>query len=663
MLHIIEAIIFIILLLFTVYGFFQPLYIRYRLIRSAQSEDRYDKPIKRISDAFFSFFFLLCSIKRERIFTGIMHLFILYGSLTFDTVSINHILEGFNKNRNLFGHGAIRSFHSAWADVFGIMVLIAILYFIIKRYIVRPKSYTYPSMESFFIYTLLITVTLSFFLYEGAAISHNTDHAYSAFLGQKIAEWLFSGGASMTLVKVFWWIHILNVFVFVLYVPRSKYLHMIFGPINIAFQDYGSSGFMKPLNLDMENPEVESFGVVKVTDMRWKDILDSFACIDCGRCDDHCPANQTQKPLSPKNIHIKLKDYLLKDKAIILNPEKKQEVKPLMDGIYEQDEIWTCTSCGACMYVCPVKNEHLPKILGIRQSLTLMESKFPKELNQFFKGMETNSNPWGFGASGRTDWTEGEDIQTLSQDPNIDILYWVGCAGAFDDKSKKVSAAMVKILKAANINFGILGREEGCCGDQARKLGHEYLFQMLAQQNLEIFKNYKVKKILVTCPHGYNTFKNDYPVFAKTLKTDWDIEVIHHSQLIAELIKTGKLIVNKKIQSSITYHDPCYLGRHNQEFDAPRFILKETGANLKEMKDHKYHSFCCGAGGGLMWTEETLGSRINHTRTDHVLMTGAEIVATSCPFCMTMLDDGIKDKGKEEQHKVKDIAQIFVDTL
>jgi len=663
MLHWIEAIVFVIVLLFTVYGFFYPLTIRYRLIRSARAEDRFNRPVKRIGDAVFSFFFLLCSVKRERIFTGIMHFFILYGSLTFDTVSINHILEGFNENWNLFGHGALRSFHSAWADVFGIMVLVAVMYFIIKRWVVRPPSYTYPSWESLIIYTLLITVTLTFFLYEGAAISHHPDHAYSAFAGQWIGTWLFTGGAGPGTVKLFWWIHILNVFAFVLYVPRSKYLHMIFGPVNIAFQDYGSSGLMRPLNLDMENPEVDRFGVVKATDLRWKDILDSFACIDCGRCDDYCPANQTGKPLSPKNIHINLKKYLLENRRQILDPEKKEEAPDLMAGTYTADEIWTCTSCGACMAVCPVKNEHLPKIMGIRQSQALMESKFPRELNQFFKSMETNQNPWGFGASGRTDWTEGLEVKILAQDPKVDILYWVGCAGAFDEKARKVSAAMVRILEKAGVNFGILGTEEGCCGDQARRLGHEYLFQIMAQQNLEIFKRYQVQKILVTCPHGYNTFKNDYPAFARTLGLAWDIEVIHHSQFINQLIKSGRVTLSGGQPSHVTYHDPCYLGRHNQEFEAARSILKKSGAHLREMARNRRHSFCCGAGGGLMWTEETLGTRINHTRTEQALDTGAATIVTSCPFCMTMLDDGIKDKGREEEKRVRDIAQIIADQL
>jgi Fe-S oxidoreductase len=666
MLHWIEAIIFIVLLILTAYGFFQPLYVRYKLIKLAKPENRYDKPLKRIKDAVFSFFFLLCSVKKERIFTGIVHIFILYGSLTFDTVSINHILEGFNENWNIFGHGTIRSIHSAWADVFGIMVLLAVLYFIIRRWVFRPKSYTYPSLESVIIYALLITVTITFYLYEGAAIAHNPAHSYSAFAGKEIAGWMQSvlgGSVTMTAVKIFWWIHIINVFLFVLYVPRSKYLHMIFGPINIAFQNYGSTGFIKPLELDLEN--AESFGVVKVTDLTWRDLLDGFACIDCGRCDDYCPANQTGKPLSPKNLILNLKKYLLKEKKYLLKANKEDvDLKDLMEWTYTPDEIWTCTTCGACMHVCPVKNEHLPKILGLRQSQVLMNSQFPAELSQFFKNMETNNNPWGFGAATRADWAEDLNIKTLSEDPDVDILFWVGCAGAFDERSKKVTLSMVKILQEAGINFGILGMEENCCGDQARRLGNEYLFQMLAQENIETLQRYNVKKILLTCPHGYNILKNDYPVLAKSLGIDdWDIEVVHHSQLIAELIQTGKLTLKQKVESTVTFHDPCYLGRHNKMVAPPRSVLTQVGARLKEMKKNRYHSLCCGAGGGLMWTEEKLGARVNHMRTDHALAAGVETICTSCPFCMTMLDDGVKDKGKEEEFNVKDIAEIVVQCL
>jgi len=665
MLHWIEAFIFFVLLILTVYGFFQPLYIRYKLVKVAQPEYRYDNPFKRILDALTSFFFLRCSIKKERIFTGLMHFFFLYGSFTFDTVSINHILEGFNENWNIFGHGLVRSIHSAWADIFGIMVLVVVVYFIIRRWVFRPKSYTYPSLESILIYALLATVTITFFLYEGAVIAHNPVHSYSAFVGKEIAAWMqgfFTGGVGMTGVKIFWWIHIINVFVFVIYVPRSKYLHMIFGPINIAFKNYNSSGAIKPLTLDLET--AEKFGVVDIKDLTWRDLFDGFACIDCGRCDDYCPANLTGKPLSPKNLILKIKQYLLKEQKTLIGPgSENPDLASLMEKIYTPEEIWTCTTCGACMHVCPVKNEHIPKIIGLRQSQMLMESKFPEELNQFFKNMETNANPWGFGASTRADWCEGLDLKILSNDSEVDILFWVGCAGAFDERSKKVTLAVVKLLQAANVNFGILGLEEGCCGDQTRRLGNEYMFQLMAQQNIEILKNYNIKKILVTCPHGYNTFKNDYPAFAKTLDINWDIEVIHHSQFLSQLMQEGKLKLKEKADTSVTFHDPCYLGRHNKVFDPPRSVLKMAGVHLQEMKNNRYHSFCCGAGGGLMWTEENLGSRVNHTRTDNALASDAEIICTSCPFCMTMLDDGIKDKHREEEKKVKDIAEILVQCL
>ena len=559
MLYWLETIIFSIILILTIYGFFYPLYLRYKLIKTGQPANRFDRPLKRTKDAIFSFFFLTCSVKKERVVTGLVHFFILYGSLTFDTISLNHVLEGYKENLNVFGHGLIRSIHSAVVDVFVIMVLAAVLYFIIRRYVFRPSYYTYPSKESAIIYALLVTVTLTFLLFEGADIAHNPDHGYLSFLGKAVAGWM--GPVNMTLVKVFWWIHILNVFAFVLYVPRSKYLHMIAGPVNIAFQDYKQKGAIKPLDID--NEDAVSFGVVKATDLTWKDLLDSFACVDCGRCDDFCPANRSGKPLSPKNLMLNLKKYLLAEKKALLKGSS-DDLPPLMAGTYTADEIWTCTSCGACMYVCPVMNEHVPKIIGLRQSLTLMESKFPEELNLFYKGMETNSNPWGIGSSTRGEWAEGLDIKILRQDANVDILYWVGCAGAFDDRAKKVSTAMVKILKKAGVNFGILGVEENCCGDQARRLGNEYMFQMLARQNVEIFKNYNIKKILVTCPHGYNIFKNEYPEYAKKLGIDdWGIEVIHHSEFIAELIEQGKLTIDPKIKASLTYHDPCYLGRHN----------------------------------------------------------------------------------------------------
>ncbi|MFQ6084468.1 MAG: heterodisulfide reductase-related iron-sulfur binding cluster [Candidatus Aminicenantia bacterium] len=662
MLSFTEICLFIFVFTLTVFGFMKPIYFRYQLIRLGKLEDRYNSPLKRIKDAFISFFFLKCSVKKERIFTGVIHFFILYGALIFDTVTVNHILEGFKEDFYLFGYGTLGFIHSLLVDIFALLVILGVLYFIVRRYVFKPKALTYPSFESAVIYFFLLTVTLTFLFYEGAETALHSFNNRGAFLGEIVAPWVLkivpAGWSPELMVRISWWLHILIVFGFVVYVPRSKYFHILTGPINIAFQNYQPKGIIKPI--DIEKSEV--FGVEKFTDFTWKDLLDGFACVDCGRCEDYCPASQSEKPLSPKNLILHLKDGLLKEGSLLLTNQETQ-LNPLMNNIFFEDEIWTCTTCGACMQVCPVKNEHIPKIIGLRQSQVLMEGKFPSELNQFFRNIETNSNPWGIGSATRADWAEELELKTLVQNSNVELLYWVGCAGSFDDRGKKVSSALVKILKEAKINFGILGQEEKCCGDQARRLGNEYLFQTLAMENIKIFQKYNIKKIVVTCPHGYNTFRNEYPQLAELLgDNQWKVEVLHHSQLIFELIKQGKIKLNKKIES-LTFHDPCYLGRHNVIFDLPRKILSSSSRKFIEIKNHREHSFCCGAGGGLMWTEEKLGQRINHLRIEEAINTHAQIISTACPFCLTMLEDGLKDKGKEEEIKVKDIAEIVAECL
>jgi len=651
MLSLLEIVVFVAILVLTVYGFLYPLYLRYRLIRLGRNENRFDRPLKRFWDAVSSFFFLRCSVKKERVFTGLVHFFILYGSLTFDTVSAHHILEGFVEGAHLAPvHGLI-------ADFFGVMVLLAVGYFIVRRYGLRPKSYTYPSRESAIIYTLLITVTLTYFLYAASAIARHPDHGGLAFVSTWLSQYVPGTEAA---VKIFWWLHILNVFAFVLYVPRSKYLHMIFGPINIAFQNHEPRGRIRSLDLEDETAEV--FGVRTYSELTWRDLFDGFACIDCGRCDDYCPAFTTDKPLSPKKIIMNLRDGLLVSGREKLK-DKEKAFDPLMGSIYQEDEIWTCTTCGACMEVCPVKNEHIPKIIGIRQSQVLMEAKFPAELNQFFKNMETNSNPWGFGSATRADWMEGKRLKTLAQDGEADILYWVGCAGAFDERGRKVTDAFLKILEAGDVSFAVLGGEEKCCGDQVRRLGNEYMFQMMAMENIEILTRYKVRKMVVTCPHGYNTFKNEYPALARAAGLEWNIEVVHHSELIDALLRGDKLRLKTPLASSLTYHDPCYLGRHNKIYQLPRQVLRSTASGLVEMKHHTTQSLCCGGGGGLMWTEENLGTRINHKRTDEAMATGAAVICTSCPFCMTMLQDGVTDRGGAEAHEVLDLAEVVARCL
>ncbi len=650
MLTFIESIVFLIMLGLTIMFFFIPLIRIFKLVKLGQKEKRFNNPVKRILDAVSSFFLLLCSIKKERIFAGVAHIFLLYGSLTFDTISVYHILEGFNKNI----HPA--NIHVIIADLISIGVLLATLFFIIKRYVIRKSSYTYGTFESPIIYALLITVTLTFLLYEGASIAFHSGRDSVAFVGNIIAGWLPS---SYLFLKISWWLHIINVFAFILYVPRSKYMHMFMGPMNIAFKSESSTSYLKTVDLET----AESFGITAYQDMSWKDLFDGFACIDCGRCTDYCPAALSGKELSPKTIITKMRDDLLIEGTKKLK-DPDYQIPPLMDRVFTDDEIWSCTTCGACMEVCPVLNEHIPKIIGLRQSRVLMEAKFPEVFNQFFRNLETNSNPWGFGSSTRGEWTQGLDIKKASEVTDAEILYWVGCAGSFDDRNKKVTQAMITILNNAGINYAILGSEENCCGDPARRAGNEYLFQIMATQNIETLMRYKFKKIITTCPHCFSTFRNEYDDVAKLTGVEFEMpEVVHHSEYINELISEGKISIKREDTKTITYHDPCYLGRHNGVYKQPRNVIKSAGLELKEMKNSKSHSFCCGGGGSLMWAEEDQGERINHVRTDEVLETGVDTVCTSCPYCTTMLSDGIKDKEKEDQVKVKDIAEIIAENI
>jgi Fe-S oxidoreductase len=369
-------------------------------------------------------------------------------------------------------------------------------------------------------------------------------------------------------------------------------------------------------------------------------------------------------------IIFNLKNHLLQDAAKYKSRDR-ESLKSLMDEVFTPDEIWTCTTCGACTHVCPVEIEHIPKIVGLRRGQVLMESKFPGELNAFFRNMETNSNPWGIGFSDRAAWAEGLDVKLVSESPQAGYLFWVGCAGSFDEEGKKISQALVSVLQKARIDFAILGAEEKCCGDSARRLGNEYLYQMQAAENILAFHNNGVQRIITICPHGYNTFKNEYPALLPLLpdlpseakESFGRIEILHHTQLIAELLREGKIHLNSGRDLSLTYHDSCYLGRHNGIIKEPREILSRVdGARFKELPQCREHSFCCGAGGGLMWTEESLGQRINHMRTAEVISASPDLVVTSCPFCQTMLVDGLKDK-EQAQIKVKDIAQLVAESL
>ena len=477
------------------------------------------------------------------------------------------------------------------------------------------------------------------------------------------AAGILAGVSSETLHKVFWWAHNLVILIFLIYIPHSKHLHLLGSIPNIFFRSFRPK--VELSKLDLEDESRETFGITKIEEFTWKQLLDLYACTECGRCQVNCPAYLTKKPLSPWHLIHDLKEHLKKKAPLLLKKNSKEEnqenepkilTKKLVGEVITDDVIWSCTTCMGCQNACPVFIEHIHKIIDMRRTLVLDDSSMSQEVQRCFTNMENNSNPWGIGFSARADWAKDLEVKIMGEDSSVDYLLWVGCAGSFDDRNKKVATALVKILKAANISFAILGTEEKCCGETARRMGNEYLAQMLIQENVEILKGYNVKKIIALCPHCMNSFKKDYPQFGG------NYEVIHHSVFIQELLKSGKIKLQIPLNSTMTYHDSCYLGRHNDIYNPPREILKSVeGIKLIEMDRWGEKSFCCGAGGGRMWMEEHLGTRINETRTEDALKTGAEKICTACPYCLTMFEDGLKAKQKEL--KVMDVAEVIEQSL
>jgi Fe-S oxidoreductase len=665
-----ERVAFLGIILITAIAFAVPVLRRLRLMAAGRPEKRLLAPLEQIVGAFTKVFFQRCTLRNERIATGFMHVLIFYSALSFDTMTVSHTLEGFIPEFFLFGRTRLGLLFSGFLDLAAILVLCGVAFFAVRRFIIKPKAYATTRGDSAVIYIALTVVTLSYVYFEAFAVAHHPEAVRWSFFGRTLASLISGGSLSAAAIaaqfRISWWVHILLVYAFIAYVPHSKYFHMFTGPFNVLFGAPGSSGRLKPL--DIEGSEV--FGLEKAPDLTWKDTLDTFACMECGRCQDVCPAFASDKPLSPKMILFNLEKHLLAAGKKILGG-KRDDLPTLCPDVHTSDEIWTCTTCGACMHVCPVEIEHIRKIVGVRQSEVLMQSRFPQELNPFFRNMETNSNPWGIGFSERAAWAEGLDVPLLADHPQAEYLYWVGCAGSFDEEGKKTARAFVSILKAAGVDFAILGTEEKCCGDQARRLGNEYLFQSLALENMTVFTRYKVRKIITGCPHGYNTLKNEYPGLAdaQTQLSPEDkaliksIEVHHAVEILDDLLNRGILNSTCSFAGPLTYHDPCYLARHNRLVDAPRRVLGQVCASgFRELGRYGEHGFCCGAGGGLMWTEERLGKRINHLRAEEVIASGAALVAVSCPFCQTMLRDALKDKDRPDI-QVKDIIQLTADAL
>lgn len=678
------------------------------MVRSGAKENL-SSDVKRRIDSLIQYVFFHKKVLDDKSY-GFMHMFYFYGFLILGIGHMELVLHGltkfmlhFDKEPFLYRHflpnWIIKPFELS-QDFMAFLVLLMVSIALFRRIFIPKKRLLPRSKDAEIILWLIGALYLTFFIYIPSEVVGRVSSGelqvgflwflpVSSLVAQVYA--LSSPEVLAFLLNLGFWSHLAIFLGFAVYIPRSKHLHLIAAGPNIYFRHFDA--IAKPNTIDFENSE--SFGVERVDHLSWKALLDTFACTECGRCDAVCPAALTNKPLHPKKVlhDIKLnlryenwsmfKQYKnfkgdtlpgkegelesISLKTPLISREKMAPEKIEANGSYDLhgqihlDDIWGCTTCAACVDACPVLIDSVPtSLINLRRHLVMMEaSDYPKELNPAMKGMEMQGNPWGVGQDSRTEWATSLDVPVMSEKGEAEYLFWVGCAGATDDRAKKIQQALVRVLKKAQVDFAILGCEEKCTGDPARRMGNEYLFDMLAKENIATLSKYKFKKIFTSCPHCFNSLKNEYKDFG----TNYSVQ--HHSELINELFRDKKLSLElkNKLDGEVSFHDPCYLGRYNETYEAPRDVIKNAcGKTPTEMAMNKRESFCCGAGGGRMFMEEHIGKRINHERTEQALATGAKTIATGCPFCMTMLSDGMKDKDRDDV-KVKDIAELVAENL
>ncbi len=641
--------------------------------------------------------------KKERA-SGLMHALIFWGFCILLIRSITLYAEGFSQGWHLPFLGDeffLGYLYIALKDVMEAIVLLMVIYAVFRRACLKPER-LHNTWEAYFVLGMIGVLMVSDLLYDGAryqlVMMHNNpgqlhffnNPAYgSEFLWTPVtraAAILLSGmnaDAAGSVMTGMFWLHIITQLTFLNFLPLGKHFHVITALPNVFLKSQGYP-HEKARLLDLEDEDAwedESLGINHIHQFNWKQGLDLYTCTECGRCKEVCPAHTTDKPLNLHDFNDQLKQELFDNGENLIqrarlaatinsgdDPEAVEAIKAkmaelgskkqLIGEVIAEDTLWACTTCRACEAVCPVAIEHVPRITALRQGQTLMAESYPKELDTALKGLERNGNPWGIGYDKRADWAEGLSVKLMADDPDVEYLFWVGCAGSFDDRTKKVAVSLVKILQKAEISFAILGTQEKCTGDFARRAGNEMMYQMMAQENIETLNSYKVKKIITLCPHCLNTLKHEYP------QLGGHYQVIHHTRFIRQLLDTGKISLATPLEGLITYHDPCYLGRYNGVYDEPRSILNALSSQgLKELGRHGRESFCCGAGGGRMWMEETIGKRINLERTEEIEASGADMVAVGCPFCLTMLEDGMKEMGKEETVRTQDICELVAKAM
>jgi Fe-S oxidoreductase len=597
---------------------------------------------------------------------GINHFLLFWGFMVLALVNFEFLVAGvFPEFSFSFLGTYFYGFLLFMADIMTLVVLICVVIAFFRRTFFRPKHID-PTLDAYFILFLVALLMIAFY----------GMHAFEGGAGEKLA-WMPVSKilASITglegdhyYARTFWWIHALVLLFFLNYLPYSKHLHILTAIPNCFFKSQSMVSSLKRLTFK----KGEEFGISRVVQFKWKDILDFMACTECGRCQAACPATNTDKPLNPKEIIHEGKLNIFKNAKGIFSgrpsdmlasaPKNAEMTVPLINGRQESvstEAIWACTTCGACMQVCPVFIEHAPKIVEMRRHLVMEKAEFPEELIAFFENSEQRSNPWGIAPSDRTKWASELDVPLLSDGIKAEYLFYVGCAGAFDSRARKVTAAITKILNSSGTSWGILGNEETCCGDSLRRLGNEYVFDKMAKQNIETFKKHGIKKVITYCPHCFTTLKNDYKDYGASF------EVIHYTQFINDMIKNGKIKPSPTKNGKIVFHDSCYLGRYNLIYTEPREIIEACSGGVapSEMERCGEKSFCCGAGGGRMWMEELIGKRIYIERTQEALKTDPSTIAVSCPYCLTMFEDGVKDEKASDRVKVKDIAEIVYESI
>jgi Fe-S oxidoreductase/nitrate reductase gamma subunit len=639
---------------------------RVRIWRRGKSELRTDYPEKRIM-AVIKYVFLQAKIFKES-YAGIMHASIFFGfGVLFVVTMIIMVQDDFTE---LFFHthfiqGNFYLFWSLAADVFGVVVFIGLVMGTYRRYITRPSRLDTKPIDTFAI-ALIFLIIITGYTSEAMRIAISKFPPWEVWspFGYALAYpfSVFSVSMLRVMHQFSWWIHMLGAFIFIGLVGSDKLGHIMISSFNVYFGNLGNEKPATKYALNLIDPAqfevAESFGVSKVEEYSWKHLMDGDACTRCGRCQDNCPAWLTEKPLSPKKVVNDIKDNMDEriPRLMLADDPASVETTPLINetlqhGSVMPNEFWSCTNCAACMEACPVNIEHVQKMIDMRRYKVLMEGDMAPELQTTFMNLENNFNPYGFAFAERGAWLPADlGVKTLAEDPQVDYLYFVGSAASYDKRNQKVATAFLNIMKKAGIKVGILGSEEADAGDAALRSGNEYLFHSLATQNLEIFRSYGVKKIVFTDPHDYNVIKKEYKKFAGVAKgsdgqpLNYEIEVFHHTQMIRDLIKRGAIKLVNPLNETVTYHDSCFLGRYNEIYHQPREILKSIpGVRFVEMSRHHNSSFCCGAGGARMFLEENLGTRINQFRTKDAQSTGATRLCTACPYCMTMLSDGITE--------------------